>query len=149
MSLFPACMAESPTIDPHAPTISSEKQNLSWIVSILDSYSLPPPVQLIEGWFCWQMLCILHPESLWTSHFLPCRKKSTNIWVSLLLAWHPSRGKPGFGVTLGQSFDQNSYSSLLKLKADHTAQDHASSSSTSFWLSLWFLSNRKDLCVWT
>ena len=32
-------------------------------------------------------------------------------------AQHPSRGKPGFGVTLGQSFDQNSYSSLLKLKA--------------------------------
>lgn len=91
MSLFPACMAESPTIYPHAPHHFQRNRIFLGFPDILDSYSLPPPVQLNEGWFCWQMLRILHPESLWTPYFLHHRKEINKHMGVILLHYCAER----------------------------------------------------------
>lgn len=90
-------MAESPTISPHAPhhfptwpPPFPKKQNLSRISQIFwILITSLHPVQLNEGWFCWQMLCILHPESLWTPYFLHHRKEINKHMgvILLLLCW--------------------------------------------------------------
>lgn len=58
------------------PTTMPKRNRISLGLSgIWDSCNLSPPVQLIEGRFCWQLLCVTHPGSLWTPHFLPSVKE--------------------------------------------------------------------------
>ena len=81
------------------PPFSKRNRIFLGLSDILDSYSLSLPVQLIEGWFCWQMLCILHPGSLWTPHFLPYRKeinKHMGVIAVTLLRWKTNDGSKHF-----------------------------------------------------